>query len=89
MVPVPSVILTGSPIFAGYDETLGATVAAVPYAKQLFSLVLILPGKPAEYIAGGLSRIESKLTNELWTTIMKRLQIVEHVSIQVPTLRHR
>ena len=88
LVKVPSVKLMGK-FFIGYEETLQATTAAIPFQKDKFSLVLILPGRPSDYIAGGLSQIESKLNNETWTALMRSMQPVDHVEIQFPVINHR
>ncbi len=89
LVPVPSVIIRGDPVLVGFDSNLQATIASVPFAKEVFSLVLVLPGKPADYIAGGLSQIEYKLNNETWNNLITKLQSVPGVGIQIPTLDHR
>ncbi len=88
LVKVPSLKLSGPSILVGFEANLQATVAAVPFKKEEFSLVLILPGKPGDYIAGGLSQIESKLNNESWSALMKSVQSIEGVEIQLPSINH-
>jgi serine protease inhibitor len=89
LVPVAAMKLSGDSFLMGFDETMQATIAAIPFKKEQFSLVLILPGRPSEYIAGGLSQIETKLNNETWSTMMRSLQNIQNVDIQVPTLSQR
>ena len=88
LVKVPSIKLNGK-FYIGYEESLKATTAAIPFQKDSFCLVLILPGKPSDYIAGGLGQIESKLNNETWTSLMRSMQVVEHVELQFPVINHR
>ena len=88
LVKVPSIKLSGK-FYIGYEESLQATTAAIPFQKDKFCLVLILPGKPSDYIAGGLSQIESKLNNETWTALMRSMQVIDHVELQFPVINHR
>ena len=89
LVKVPSVKISGPEMLFGFEETLQATIAAVPFKKMEFCLVLILPGRPSDYIAGGLSQIESKLNNETWTQLMHSLRSAEGIDIQFPILNHK
>ena len=89
LVKVPSIVVSGPSFYVGYEEGLSATVAAIPFKKDEFCLVLILPGRPSDYIAGGLSQIESKLNNETWSALMRSLQPIEGIDIQFPVINHR
>ena len=89
LVKVPSMKVSGPTFYVGFEEKLAATVAAIPFKKDEFCLVLILPGRPSDYIAGGLSQIESKLNNETWSGLMRSLQPIEGIDIQFPVINHR
>ena len=89
LVKVPALKLSGPPFYVGFEENLEATVAAIPFQKDEFSLILVLPGKPSDYIAGGLAKIESKLNNQTWSLLMKSLQLVPDIELQFPILNQR
>ena len=89
LVKVPALKINAETFYVGFEENLHATVAAIPFKKDQFCLILILPGRPSDYIAGGLSKIESKLNNETWSSMMRSLQPLEHVEIQFPIFHHR
>ena len=89
LVPVPGLKIMAEKFYVGFEENLQATVTAIPFKKDQFCLVLVLPGKPSDYIAGGLAKIESKLNNETWSSLMRSLQPLEHVEIQFPIFHHR
>ena len=82
LVPVPSISWTGT-FNAGYDEGLGATAVEIPYEEGEVSLVLVLPGKISEFIAGGLDKIEDKIDNKSWENILKSF-VSRNLELQVP-----
>lgn len=89
--PVPSLRAPSVDLYVGYDPELDATVAEVPYGGEddaEFSLILALPGKPGEFVAGGLSKLESKLTSETWNSLLHRMAR-RRVDLQVPLFDHR
>ena len=88
LVKVPSMKLSGK-FYVGFEDTLQVTTAAIPFRKDKFCLVLILPGRPSDYIAGGLGQIESKLNNGTWSAMMRSMQAVENIDIQFPIINHR
>lgn len=89
LVKVPAMQLSAASFLVGFEESLQVTIAAVPFKKEQFCLVLILPGKPSDYIAGGLSKIESKLNNETWSSMMRALQPISGLVLQLPVINHR
>ena len=88
LVQVLSGKITNTKLNAGYDPHLGATLAEVPYKGKQFSLILVLPGKQTEFIAGGLSKIESRLNVTLWNGLLR--QMAPHkIDFKMPFFRHR
>ena len=51
LVPVESLAWTGT-YNAGYEPELGATAVELPYRDGELSLILVLPGKISEFVAG-------------------------------------
>ena len=51
LVPVSSLSWEGT-YNAGYEPELGATAVELPYQDGEFSLILVLPGKISEFVAG-------------------------------------
>lgn len=89
LIQVPSgVIKTNTKLNAGYDPELDATMAELPYKGGKFSLILILPGKQTEFIAGGLSRIESRLNSTLWNGMLRKMS-PHKLDFKMPFFRHR
>ena len=88
LVQVPCGKITTSKLNAGYDPDLDATMAELPYKGRKFSLLLILPGKQTEFIAGGLSRIESRLNATLWNGLLKRMS-PHTIDFKIPFFQHR
>ena len=82
LVPVPAMSWTGT-FNAGYDEGLGATGVEIPYEEGEVSLILVLPGKISEFIAGGLDKIEDKIDNKSWENILKSF-VSRNLELQVP-----
>ena len=63
LVKVPSIKVSGPSFYVGYEEKLAATITAIPFKKDEFCLVLILPGKPSDYIGKSkIYRIRSNRT---------------------------
>lgn len=52
------------------------------------SLILILPGKQTEFIAGGLGHLEEKLTLESWKKLMQCFHPLQ-IDLQLPLFKHR
>ena len=87
LVEVPSGQLTAT-LNAGYDPVSKATVTELPYKSRELSLILILPGKQSEFIAGGLSQLEGQLNASLWNSLMSH--VAPHkVNLKVPFFNHR
>ena len=51
LIPVSSMKWSGT-FKAGYDPVLDATSVEVPYSGNDLSLILILPGRISEFLAG-------------------------------------
>jgi hypothetical protein len=88
LIQVPSGIINNRKLNTGYDPNLDATMAELPYKGGKFSLILILPGKQTEFIAGGLSRIESRLNATLWNGLLRRMS-PHKIDFKMPLFRHR
>ena len=89
LIQVPcGIIQPSTRLNAGYDSDLDATMAELPYVGGKFSLILILPGKQTEFIAGGLSRIESRLNSTLWNGLLRRMS-PHNIDFKMPFFRHR
>ena len=88
LIQVPSGKISNKKLNAGYDPNLDATIAELPYKGQRFSLILILPGKQTEFIAGGLSRIESRLNVTLWNGLLRQMSPHE-IDFKMPFFSHR
>ena len=67
---------------------LDVSVVEVPYSDDAFSLLLLLPGKQTEFVAGGLERLEGNLDAQGWDKIVRGLRPVR-VDLQVPIFTHR
>ena len=83
LIQVPCGKITTSKLNAGYDPNLDATMAELPFKGRKFSLILILPGKQTEFIAGGLSRIESRLNTTLWNGLLRRMS-PHNIDFKIP-----
>merc|ERR1719412_3177175 len=88
LIQVPCGSINTKKLNAGYDPTLDATMAELPYKGGKFSLILVLPGKQTEFIAGGLSRIESRLNSTLWNGLLRRMS-PHNIDFKMPFFRHR
>ena len=88
LIQVPCGIIKNTKLSTGYDPNLDATMAEVPYKGGKFSLILLLPGKQTEFIAGGLSRIESRLNSTLWNGLLRRMS-PHKIDFKMPFFRHR
>ena len=88
LIQVPCGKITTSKLNAGYDPNLDATMAELPFKGRKFSLILILPGKQTEFIAGGLSRIESRLNTTLWNGLLRRMS-PHNIDFKIPFFQHR
>ena len=88
LIQVPCGKITTSKLNAGYDPDLDATMAELPYKGRKFSLILMLPGKQTEFIAGGLSRIESRLNATLWNGLLRRMS-PHNIDFKIPFFQHR
>ena len=88
LIQVPCGSINTKKLNAGYDPILDATMAELPYKGGKFSLVLILPGKQTEFIAGGLSRIESRLNATLWNGLLRRMS-PHNIDFKMPFFQHR
>ena len=84
-MPIPSMSWSGT-FNAGYEEGLGATAVEIPYEEGELSLIVVLPGKISEFIAGGLSKIEDKLDNKSWDNLLKSF-VSRNLELQVPVLK--
>ena len=88
LVQVPSGQVKGRTLNAGYDSGLGASVAEVPYAGGDLSLMLVLPGKQSEFIAGGLAKIEGKLNASTWNGVLRKMAPY-NLDLKLPFYTHR
>ena len=88
LIQVPCGIINNRKLNTGYDPNLDATMTELPYKGGKFSLILILPGKQTEFIAGGLSRIESRLNATLWNGLLRRMS-PHKIDFKMPLFRHR
>eukprot|EP00094_Tigriopus_californicus_P003673 TCALIF_03534-PA protein Name:"Similar to serpinb1 Leukocyte elastase inhibitor (Xenopus tropicalis)" AED:0.31 eAED:0.33 QI:0/0.12/0/0.55/1/1/9/0/922 len=73
---------------ACYHRGMDVSALELPYSDPALSLILILPGKQTEFIAGGLQKIESKLSVENWNELMTAFLPLD-LDIQVPIFQHR
>lgn len=87
LVSVPS-IKQQARLNACYHRGMDVSALEIPYSDPALSLILILPGKQTEFIAGGLQKIESKLNVENWNELMTAFLPLE-LDIQVPIFQHR
>ena len=62
LVPVPAASLRAN-LNVCYHPEMDLTATEIPLARsgRDLSLILILPGKQAEFVAGGLGRLEDKI----------------------------
>jgi len=67
----------------GYQGDLDATVTEIPLKGGDLSIILILPGKLSEFVAGGLPRIEDNLTDQTWNQLL-RTCVARSVDLEVP-----
>jgi serine protease inhibitor len=88
LVPVPAASIKADNINACYHPDMDVTAAELPYESGEFSLILILPGKQAEFIAGGLGKLEHKLNLDNWNSLMRSFQPLK-VDLQLPLFNHR
>lgn len=88
LIQVPCGSIKTKKLNAGYDPILDATMTELPYKGGKFSLILILPGKQTEFIAGGLSRIESRLNATLWNGLLRRMS-PHNIDFKIPFFQHR
>ena len=88
LVPVPAATAKFDSLSAAYHSQLDVTAAEVPFEGGDLSLILILPGKQSEFIAGGLGRMEGKLDVEAWNSLMKSFQPLK-ADLKLPMFRHR
>lgn len=84
LVPLSSIAWTGT-FNAGYDQELGATAVELPYQDGELSLVLLLPGKISEFVAGGLEKLEEKLNERSWNKLLKSF-VSHQLELEVPAL---
>jgi len=88
LVPVPAASLRAN-LRVCYHPEMDLTAAELPLASGGdFSLILILPGKRAEFVAGGLGQLEHKMNLENWNTLMRSLHPV-NVDLKLPLFSHR
>ena len=88
LVEVPFGQVTGRTLNAGYDPQLGVSVAELPYASGDLSLMLVLPGKQSEFIAGGLAKIEGKLNATAWNGMLRNMAPY-NLDLKIPFYTHR
>lgn len=88
LVEVPCGQVTGRTLNAGYDPQVGASVAELPYAGGDLSLMLVLPGKQSEFIAGGLAKIEGKLNATVWNGMLAKMAPY-NLDLKIPFYTHR
>ncbi len=69
---------------------LDATAVEVPHSSESLSLILILPGKQREFIAGGLSRLEARLLQsaDAWPSLLRCLRPIKLDDLRVPAFKH-
>ena len=87
LVEVPSGEIT-KVLNAGYDKAMGVSVVELPYSGSHLSLILMLPGKPSEFVAGGLPKIEEKLNATTWNGMLGRMAPY-NLNLKVPFYSHR
>lgn len=88
LVPVPAVGARLDSLSATYHSGLDVTAAEVPLDGRELSLIFILPGKQAEFIAGGLGKLEHKLDIDNWNSLMRSFYPVK-ADIKFPLFGHR
>ena len=87
LVPVQA-ISAQRKLNACYQPEMDVTAVEVPYKTEILSLILLLPGKQTEFIAGGLGQLEDKLNAENWNSLMKCFQPLD-IDFQMPLFQHR
>ena len=87
LVSVPGALLNGQSLMAGYHPVVDATSVELPYSHPDLSLILVLPGKPKEFVIGGLKKLEEKLSAENLVGLTRNLSHLP-VDIKVPTFHH-
>lgn len=80
---VPSVEIKGQMLMAGYDDGLDATVVEIPYEVEDLSLLVILPGKVNDFLAGGLEKLEIKMTSGSMNELTRKMSLLK-VNVKLP-----
>ncbi|KAF2369040.1 Serpin domain [Trinorchestia longiramus] len=77
-------------INAGYSPEEDATIAEIPLSllSGELSMILVLPGEQKSFVANGLKQIESRLTPERWSALIRSM-VPHRLTVQVPLFRHR
>ena len=67
---------------------MDVTATEIPYTNNELSLILLLPGKQTEFVAGGLKHLEDKLNVRNWNSLMKCF-VPLNIDLQLPVFSHR
>ncbi|XP_018022913.1 uncharacterized protein LOC108678931 [Hyalella azteca] len=75
---------------AGYSREEDATIAEIPLSLLggELSMILVLPGEQKNFVANGLKLIETRLTSERWSSLLRAVH-PHTLTVQVPLFRHR
>jgi len=89
LIPIDAVAIRGT-FHACYHKELDVTAASVPLLRSnpRLGLVLLLPGRQSEFLAGGLARLEHRLDEKTWQSL-ERCMIPIRAELRVPTFIHR
>lgn len=70
---------------AGYEPQLDCTAVEVPYQGGELSLVLLLPGRTSDFLAGGLQQLEARIDSQGWERLLRSF-VSQSLDLSVPTL---
>ncbi len=72
-------------------EDLDANAAEIPHKDPSLSLILVLPGRQREFLAGALPGLERRLlaSTRSWSSLLRCLRPLNLSDLRLPALRHR
>jgi len=84
LVPVDAHSWVGT-FNAGYEPQLDCTAVEVPYQGGELSLVLLLPGRTSDFLAGGLQQLEGRIDSDSWERLLGSF-VSQSLDLAVPNL---